>query len=164
MDCPKCNLKLTEGTYEGVQTYLCESCDGILFKKQNLLTIVKRMSLDLYSNVSINAILPEIPDKLEKTYCSECKNEMEQYGYMGSNKVTIDNCNTCNWLWLDPQELMAMAKMYVHLDKNKEQFQSLFNRPDIVGVHIATTAATQMFLLGFVVSKGTTALLNSIFE
>lgn len=153
MDCPKCDLKLTEGTYADIQTFLCESCTGILFKQKSLITVIKKMSLDLFSSVSIYSILPEVPDKLENIKCPECKKEMEQYGYMGSKKVTIDNCNPCNYLWLDANELAAMAKMYVRSEKNREHLNYLYRGSDIVGIHIAANFVPQLVAQGFIATS-----------
>lgn len=150
MQCPRCDTSLAEGQYEQVVAFLCQSCAGILIKQRDLPSVLDRLSLDLYASVSISMNLPVVPDINNVIDCPECRSKMEHYGYMGSHKVMIDCCASCNWLWLDALELSAMAKMYVRTDKSRERSLSLYKTSDIVGTHMITEAVSKAFLMGFV--------------
>ena len=146
MDCPRCKTPLTEGTYEEQIAMLCEQCSGVMVKQRDLLTILKSLSKELFSNVSIHATIEPFPDKGAVDKCPQCASPMENYGYMGTKSAMIDLCPSCNWLWIDPGEFIQMAKTYV---KDKKEYENI--RPtqlhgiDMVGI----AALERAFFLGY---------------
>lgn len=152
MDCPRCNSALTEGKYENEQAMLCQSCSGVLIKQRSLPKVLNKFTADLYSSIGPDFISPPLPDKGATTQCPDCTAKMDYYGYMGSNKVMIDCCTECNWLWVDAMEFSAMAKMYIQTEKSVERTRSSYKPADIVSVHMITQAVAGAFLMGFVMS------------
>ena len=150
MKCPRCNVKLTDGTYEGESASHCQSCGGILTKQKSLSRILERLSIDIFEAIDINTPIPAVPDVGRVGECPECHGEMDNYGYMGSSKVIIDCCKKCNSLWIDALEIAVMAKMYVVSSKRSQYLQNTsYQGSDLFGVHTYTQAVTNAFFLGF---------------
>ena len=152
MDCPRCRTPLDEGTYAGaredVPMRLCRTCSGSMMRQPDLPNVLDRLSVDLYGSVGPNVALPGVPDEHPPTDCPDCAAPMERYGYMGSRQVMIDGCQRCGWVWFDPEELMAVARMYVRLGRQEETFQVPYRPADIVGTQLTTTLVERALLAG----------------
>ncbi len=145
MDCPRCKTKLLKGERQGEKAYVCESCSGLLVRQPQLPTILEAFSAELFSEVNEDANLPKIEGKTHSINCPDCRLTMENYGYMGSNKVMLDACNECTWIWLDAQELMAVAQMYVQTGKRQRTYIKSFRPADVVSTHMITSAIGMMY-------------------
>jgi Zn-finger nucleic acid-binding protein len=152
VDCPRCNTALTEGKYENEQAMLCPSCSGVLIKQRSLPKVLNKFTTDLYASIGPDFIVPTLPDKGAATQCPDCHSKMDYYGYMGSNKIMIDCCTSCYWLWVDTMEFSAMAKMYIQTEKSVERTRSSYKPADIVSMQMITRAIERAFLMGFVIS------------
>ena len=151
MDCPRCTTALREGRYRGIEVCLCERCTGSLFRRRHLGAALERLSHELAGRVSLDALLPGVPDERSPIDCPACRAPMERYGYLGDRRVMIDGCARCERLWLDADELGAMARLHAQLDRRRERRALSATAPaDVVGTHMVTQAVQQALLIGFV--------------
>lgn len=118
MRCPRCEAKLTSGTYEEHDAFHCDECFGTLFQQTALGKTLERFSRDTYSQVPIETPVPPLDDNKAPIDCPVCELPMENYGYLGTKKVMLDACNQCELVWVDTLELATMAQMRARTDKN----------------------------------------------
>ncbi|PCJ40045.1 MAG: hypothetical protein COA99_09740 [Moraxellaceae bacterium] len=152
MDCPRCTSLLVDGEYENEEAKFCKGCSGVLIKQRSLQKILAKLSHDLYSSIDINMVLPPVSDSGALGSCPECGAHMDHYGYMESNKVMIDCCDSCNSLWLDPLELVAMTKMYVQSNKMRQRLRATeYRGADLGTAQAYSELLSRSFLLGFTI-------------
>jgi Zn-finger nucleic acid-binding protein len=150
MDCPRCKTRLTEGTYEKKNAMLCEHCLGVMIKQRDLLSVLERLSTELFANISVNAKIEPFPDLGPVGACPDCATPMENYGYMGTKSAMIDVCPSCHWMWIDPKEFIQMTKTYIHDKKVYANIKpSEYKGLDMVGI----SALERAFLLGYYWSR-----------
>ena len=150
MKCPRCNVALTDGMYEGESVSHCSTCGGVLINRRSLSTLLRRLSSDIYDKIDINAVIPNVPDPGKVHECPACNGLMDHYGYMESNKVQIDCCDECGALWLDALELAAMTKMYIASNKHfKHLRKTEYEGSDLFSGYAYSMVVSGAFLLGF---------------
>jgi len=151
--CPRCDAIVEFGHYLQEPVYHCSNCYGSFYPLATLGRSLEKIGLELFSSVDPDAVLPglpELPGNRDSLTCPLCKASMENYGYMGSNKIILDACNDCIMVWVDAHELAAMAKLRIQTDKRLTSFRNSYAPTDIVGVAMMVKAVEQAFLAGFI--------------
>lgn len=115
--CPRCNVELKPGKYKEVPIHLCQSCEGILINQPLLYKLLHKLCKDLVSTIDPDYPLEKLPDKGAGINCPACEKTMENYGYMESTFVMIDNCMDCGVIWIDSNELSAMCHLFARSEK-----------------------------------------------
>lgn len=151
MQCPRCDKPLTSGTYEESEAHHCAECGGTLFVLAALGRTLERLSGDLFALIDPAVPIPALPDLPGDSKCPQCKDEMENYGYMGTRQVMLDSCAACNFIWVDAMELATMAQMRARLSRNMQSFRDAHRPSDIVETHVNIRMVDQAFGAGFIV-------------
>lgn len=150
MKCPRCHTELTRGTFAAVRVFRCDECSGTALSQHNVLPVLEHLTLSVYGDVSPDIPLPATQDNSPPLSCPDCLANMERHGYMGSKQLLMDSCPDCTMIWLDKDELGAMASMYVRFDKNMRTMRMSYMPTDIVGVHMMSQRIASAFLMGFI--------------
>jgi len=109
---------MNTGTYAGETVLQCPD-HGILLKQKILTTLLDRLAPEFASFIDINSSIKAVPDKSPINRCPSCGHKTDHYGYMEANIAMVDFCTSCHLIWVDTDELQAMAKMYVQFHKIK---------------------------------------------
>lgn len=120
MNCPRCEVGLREGRFHDVPIDICTGCRGVLLEQRLLVRVLQRLVVDLSTTVDLAAPIVPMPDA-GGIRCPKCSGVTDNYGYMGMRKVMIDRCSPCSVLWLDPNELGAIAKMYAQTNRTLDR-------------------------------------------
>ncbi len=115
--CPRDGGNLDDGHFHDTPVRHCKTCDGVLVKQNQLVALLLAMSTDIADHIDEDSEVTPMPDPGDRLDCPECKTKMDSYGYMGSSAVTIDCCQQCLWLWIDPGELGTMCVIYQRANK-----------------------------------------------
>lgn len=103
--CPLCSipfdLVVFDDHYRGHQ---CSNCQGILFNRGTFRKTLesRRAKATTPAEPAARASEDELARKI---YCPKCKQPMSTHRYLGPGNIIIDNCLTCNLIWLDYGEL-----------------------------------------------------------
>lgn len=117
MRCPSCAADLTAKKVEGtVDVHAC-ACGGTLVAVNRLVPL-----LDVLGGAMRHAIGPDepiepVPAAAGRRACPRCRRPMEPFGYMGTTLVTLDRCNDDALLWIDADEIGALALLYLRTNK-----------------------------------------------
>ena len=109
MLCPKCSQILHIATTETVNIHQCPSCDGQLFEKGELNTILQA-SIESNLNLYIQA-----PHKETILSCPSCQQNMKKHEIFNTSNLLIDVCHSCCLIWLDQLEAEKIRTM-THLE------------------------------------------------
>ena len=145
---------MKQGTFNGVQAYHCLECDGKLLNQMKLVPFLKALSAKL--NVPSGSIELQPKVKESSSYsCPKCHSPMDKFGYMGTNKVYIDNCFSCRLVWTDNHELSEMCILFVQTNAVLEKRTELTNNliqgmNNAVDFSIYSQAISRAFVHGFV--------------
>lgn len=106
--CPRCKVPLVIVEAQGTQIDVCEKCGGIWFDPRELDRFM--------SEESPIELLINIKDAIdnEKLPCPACRCFMETKEIYG---VTVDECATCNGIWLDAGEMEKIWREEEHIEK-----------------------------------------------
>ncbi|MEO0095314.1 MAG: zinc metalloprotease HtpX [candidate division WOR-3 bacterium] len=115
--CPVCNEWLIVQEYEGLYVWRCAFCDGLLVEREKLPRIIVREEKE-FSEETIRIasfILAEAKKKkpnfkllietVNKRKCPKCGKPMVRKLYSYVYHIEIDECNECNLIWFDKNEL-----------------------------------------------------------
>ena len=151
--CPRDGSQLQQGAFYKVPLLLCGGCHGVLVQQQSLHPLLTAMAREMYKDISFEEELEPVPDRGAGIACPSCQCKMENYGYMGGNKVMIDCCTQCMKLWIDTNELAAMCFMNERANKRMDQYREAWReqirRLDMYNVQDIMKGAFQRgFVLG----------------
>lgn len=99
---------------------MCEQCNGIVLLQSDLTKFLEKFAADMVQNIDVDAEIPESDVIAAQIPCPQCGLTMENYGYMGSKSVLIDSCFRCRTLWLDQDDLYAMAVLYARTNLRQD--------------------------------------------
>ncbi|MFT4627084.1 MAG: Zn-finger nucleic acid-binding protein [Myxococcota bacterium] len=126
MQCPRCDHTLDAGQYEGVDVHRCAGCGGVLASQHRLIPLMTELTRSLAKHVDLDQPIPRIPDLPGEVHCPKCRKKMANFGYMGMNSIMIDRCPE-DWLvWIDPDELGAMAVLFARTEKRTNARHSFY--------------------------------------
>jgi Zn-finger nucleic acid-binding protein len=108
LNCPVCNVPLSNATVAGVALCACRHCDGTFISMgvfESLLDTLRAQVTD-----------PEIPsppdpaDLKRRMNCPKCRAPLDMHFYLGGGSSVIGACENCSANWLDGGVLMRIAR------------------------------------------------------
>lgn len=140
--CPKCDVLMEARRCMGRIIYVCGTCDGVLLMQKDLMHILKEMFEDLSRKVDFTGVVKSVPDENLIVACPGCMKDMEQFGYMGTQTVIIDNCLSCGFIFVDKYELSAMAVMNGDWEQDHKRVSASKDNPfDVLAVAVLNSYA-----------------------
>ncbi len=112
MNCPRCNLELTNKTILDFKYFLnidyCSSCGGIWLDNGELKRLEKTIEPTFYEIRKI----PNKQEQLEILRCPSCDNSkiLQKAQHARDKHVIVDYCTECKGIWLDTGEIEAIRK------------------------------------------------------
>jgi heat shock protein HtpX len=125
--CPRCHVGLGAVSYEGVPIQKCATCEGVLVKEMDVLTIVGKRELQFSPSIVSMGDLMMLQAKLlarnpydaiydEKgIYCPTCLTTSPCMTRRFINQrypIEIDKCRICSQVWFDKDELETLQYLY----------------------------------------------------
>lgn len=122
MQCPVCISSLRRETHQYVEFDICGDCRGIWVSGEQFHALAVNVATD--GQVESSAKLTFKPRKALKPHpdnpvrvCPQCTLTMREFNYAYDSNVFLDRCDTCKGIWLDPNEIIDIAK---HIQYNPE--------------------------------------------
>ena len=122
MRCPGCKSSLRRETHQYVEFDICGDCRGIWVSGEQFHRLAVLVAVD--GQVESSATLTFKPRKALKPgpdnpvrVCPQCTLTMREFNYAYDSNVFLDRCDTCKGIWLDPNEIIDIAK---HIQYNPE--------------------------------------------
>jgi len=122
MRCPGCSGSLRREKHQYVEFDICGDCRGIWVSGEQFRALAVKVAAD--GQVQSNAKLTFRPRKAlrpsEDTpvrICPKCTLAMREFNYAYDSNVFLDRCEKCQGIWLDPNEIIDIAK---HIQYNPE--------------------------------------------
>jgi len=112
MNCPRCNIELTNKTIIDFKYFLnidyCSSCGGIWLDNGELARLEKTIEPTFYEIRKI----PKNQEQLEVLKCPSCNNSkiLQKAQHQRDKHVIMDYCPVCKGIWLDTGEIEAIRK------------------------------------------------------
>ncbi len=128
--CPICREWLIVQEYEGLYIWRCAFCDGLLVEKEKLPRIIVREEKDFSEEIRhiASLIFAEAKKKKprfrllietsHKRKCPKCGKPMIRKFYSYAYHIEIDECNECNLIWFDKDELEILQCLIEMEEKN----------------------------------------------
>lgn len=107
--CGVCKATLSSAMLdESVAVSYCRNCRGILIPRASFATVVQQRRA--WAVDQPGPAIPLQPTELDrKMSCPVCSARMITHPYYGPGNVVIDNCSTCDLIWLDFAELKQIV-------------------------------------------------------
>ena len=128
MNCPSCETDLLRIKYAGINVFHCPKCEGHLVEKNRVKTIERRIDADVVE-LSAEVTAVQASDIQQEIRCPRCKDRMEKKDYAPKLPFKIDECRTCDFVWLDGNELAQIQIAYATTDQSVE-LKRMRNRID----------------------------------
>ncbi|NLH17943.1 MAG: zf-TFIIB domain-containing protein [Phycisphaerae bacterium] len=115
MRCPKCYAALAEKTVEDYTVRGCLGCGGLWIDKDLLPTLGEKLAWQLPPDDSEKELLfhrtdVAYPHPGASAVCPGCGRDMQEFNFAYDSNIMLDRCPNCHGLWLDPGELMKIAR------------------------------------------------------
>ncbi|MBS1855822.1 MAG: zf-TFIIB domain-containing protein [Acidobacteria bacterium] len=111
--CPLCAVPLMHAAIGGARILYCGRCRGMLIPME----IFGGLTDELRAQLGSRGLIPRPPDAREldrHIACPQCGEGMDAHRYGGPGNIVIDSCEKCHVNWLDPGELMRVARTPDH--------------------------------------------------
>ncbi|MHC4292152.1 MAG: zf-TFIIB domain-containing protein [Planctomycetota bacterium] len=122
MRCPGCHSSLRREKYQHVAFDICPDCRGIWVSGEQFHALAVNVAVD--GQVESSAKLTFKPRKALKPgpdnpvrVCPQCTLAMREFNYAYDSNIFLDRCGKCKGIWLDPNEIIDIAK---HIQYNPE--------------------------------------------
>jgi Zn-finger nucleic acid-binding protein len=122
MQCPRCSGSLRAEKYQHVEFNVCSACRGIWVSGEQFqgLAVMVAAEGQVESSVKLTfqprkALLPSNNNPVR--ICPKCDFAMQEFNYAYDSNVFLDRCEQCKGIWLDPNEIIDIAK---HIQYNPE--------------------------------------------
>ncbi|MHC5182545.1 MAG: zf-TFIIB domain-containing protein [Planctomycetota bacterium] len=122
MQCPVCISSLRRETHQYVEFDICGECRGIWVSGEQFHKLAVLVASE--GQVESSAKLTFKPRKALKPHpdnavrvCPECTLAMREFNYAYDSNIFLDRCERCKGIWLDPNEIIDIAK---HIQYNPE--------------------------------------------
>lgn len=129
--CPRCNVPLREGYYEGIAIKVCPQCNGKLVESVVMERIIARKevafseyltkkALEFKEKFMLNPVqIKKISSqKSQKIFCPNCGARMLPRPYNYQYVIPVDKCLSCYKIWFDADELEILQ---ILIEKTKSQ-------------------------------------------
>ena len=108
LPCPVCTTGLVRALLDTHPIDFCETCRGVLLPRVTFAGVVNARrawaTAPPAESVAFNR------DELDRVLsCPKCQNRFETYPNYGPGNVVIDNCRTCDLVWLDFGEMRQIV-------------------------------------------------------
>ncbi len=131
MRCKRCKGNLVTIETKNIVYKKCDQCLGILLDMKDFKAII-----DLYREIEKKDLKraesearhhneDEADGYLTTIDCGHCDTPMENYEYMYTSKIRIDNCPDCQYLWVDNGKLKRLFNFINKIDKYDKDISSL---------------------------------------
>ena len=126
MNCPKCNVNLTQKTYKDLEIDACPNCEGMWLDFNEL----DQLEDSVFSKDEFKGtmILSTFPSSLN---CAKCGKTMKGFKYRYYD-LLLDFCDEKHGFWLDKGEEERV------LDLMKEETKRLARKFDLEGTWVKT--------------------------
>ena len=112
IECPRCFSALkTAPDAAGRDMLACPRCKGLYVQQASLAELLTKLVARVAGEVDEETEVLQRLDRGAIHCCPICRADTGYYGYMGSKTVMLDSCSACGRVWLDPDELAAMARL-----------------------------------------------------
>lgn len=124
MQCPGCHSSLRREKYQYVEFDICSECRGIWVSGEQFHALA--VNVAAYGQVESSVKLTFQPRKVMRTMpqnetlartCPQCHAAMREFNYAYDSNVFLDRCPECKGIWLDPNEIIDIAK---HIQYNPD--------------------------------------------
>ncbi|MHC5088269.1 MAG: zf-TFIIB domain-containing protein [Planctomycetota bacterium] len=122
MQCPVCISSLRRETHQYIEFDICGDCRGIWVSGEQFHKLAVLVASE--GQVESSAKLTFKPRKALKPHpdnavrvCPECTLAMREFNYAYDSNIFLDRCDKCKGIWLDPNEIIDIAK---HIQYNPE--------------------------------------------
>ena len=122
MQCPVCKGLLRQEKYQYVEFDICMDCRGIWVSGEQFRALAVQVATD--GQVESSAILSFKARKVLRPgednpvrICPKCTLAMREFNYAYDSNIFLDRCEQCKGIWLDPNEIIDIAK---HIQYNPE--------------------------------------------
>lgn len=117
MRCPSCGADLAAKKVDGkVDVHAC-ACGGTLVAVNRLVPLLEVLGGAMRHAIGPDEPIEAVPATTARRPCPRCRRPMEPFGYMGTTLVTLDRCNDDALLWIDADEVGALALLYLRTTK-----------------------------------------------
>ena len=115
MQCPRCSASLRAEKHQHVEFHICPTCRGIWVSggQFQALTVMVAAEGEVESSVKLTferrkALRPSKDNPMRM--CPTCDFAMREFNYAYDSNVFLDRCEQCKGIWLDPNEIVDIAK------------------------------------------------------
>lgn len=123
ISCPLCRRTMETVNISGVEIDFCRNgCKGVWFDNYEL---IKLDELHEGQGPILEEILtaPPVDDtRSEKLICPRCDVALRRRKYRSGSSVEIDNCYSCNGIFLDSGELAMIRDNYEDIQEQSQVF------------------------------------------
>lgn len=127
INCPLCRNGMDAVVISGVEIDYCRrGCKGVWFDNYEL---VKLDEIHEGSGEDLKEILSaeRVDDtRDQKLMCPKCEVPLKRRKYRAGSDVDIDNCYSCNGIYLDSGELALIRKNYEDIQSKSKEFLGEF--------------------------------------
>ena len=122
MRCPGCDSSLRRQKHQTIEFDICGECRGIWVSGEQFRALA--VNVAAYGQAESSAKLTFQPRKALRPgedncvrICPTCTLAMREFNYAYDSNVFLDRCEQCKGIWLDPNEIIDIAK---HIQYNPE--------------------------------------------
>ena len=122
MQCPGCHGVLRREKHRHVEFDVCPGCRGIWVSGEQFhgLAVLVAAEGQVESSIKLTfkprKVLRPHPDNPARV-CPHCTLPMREFNYAYNSNIFLDRCEKCKGLWLDPNEIIDIAK---HIQYNPD--------------------------------------------
>lgn len=121
--CPLCHRTMETVNISGIEIDFCRNgCKGVWFDNYEL---VKLDELHEGQGPVLEEILSAAPTddtRSEKLICPHCDIPLKRRRYRAGSNIEIDNCYSCNGIFLDSGELNMIRDNYEEIQEQSEAY------------------------------------------
>lgn len=127
MRCPVCKSLLRQEKYQYVEFDICNDCRGIWVSGEQFhklaVLVAAEGQVEPSGKLTFKARQVKHPYSEDATIriCPQCMLAMREFNYAYDSNIFLDRCETCKGIWLDPNEIIDIAK-HIQYNPNADAF------------------------------------------